>query len=124
MAELYLTQGGASQPYDFSGHPSLTLQQLAQVDEPCVIFEGTKRDSDGVLAYLYTVGGFLDGQALWPGHTVGGDIILVHANSREQADELAGSGLEDTISNLLQVGVDQDENAGILTSAGVRRRPH
>lgn len=124
MAELYLTGGAVEQPYDFSNNPAIKLADLLELEDPCVLFEGTRVDSDGVRAYLYTVGGFLRGEGLWPGHTVEGDIIIVHANSRGEADEMAGAGLLTTIEQLSARGVDAGINSGILTSAGLRAKPH
>lgn len=124
MAEMYLTAGGLPQPYDFTNNRSLTLPELVRLEDPCAIFEGTKVDSDGVMAYLYTVGGILDGQGLWPGCTVQGDVMIIHGKNRAEADDLASMGLDDTIHYLLESGVDQTTNAGILVSAGIRGRSH
>lgn len=81
---------------------SIDLADLARLDDPCVIFEGEHRDSDGVLAYVYTVGGALDGVPVGGmyGVLVGGDAIVVHASSRLEADTMAADGLLATIDAL------------------------
>jgi hypothetical protein len=89
---------------DFSNRRNLSLEDLARLDDPAVIFEYFHVDSDGAHAYVYTVGGYLDGlpvarivgrEAL--GATVGGDVIIIHAADRKAADEMAAAGLETTI---------------------------
>lgn len=82
---------------------SITAQELRRLQEPVVIFEAERSDSDGVTHYLYTVAGWLDGAniaTMQGGATVGGDVIVIHADSREQADAMAGIGLADTIDAL------------------------
>lgn len=82
---------------------SITAQELRRLQEPAVIFECQRQDSDGVPFYVYTVAGWLDGQniaTMQGGATIGGDTILVHADSRDQADAIAGLGLQDTIDAL------------------------
>lgn len=75
----------------------LVAEDLRRLQEPCVIFEGEHTDEDGAVAYLYTVGGWLDGARLTEGCTVGGEVILIHAHDRAEADEIARFGLHDTI---------------------------
>lgn len=90
---------------DFSSRRELSLEELARLDEPAVIFEHFHVDEDGAHAYLYTVAGYLDGRnvAVEPdgsfagGCTVAGDVIVVHAPDRSAADEMATQGLQDTI---------------------------
>lgn len=82
---------------------SIAAQDLRRLQEPAVIFEAERQDSDGVTHYLYTVAGWLDGvniATMQGGATVGGDVIVIHADSREQADAMAGIGLQDTIDAL------------------------
>lgn len=82
---------------------SITAQELRRLQEPVVIFECERQDSDGATHYLYTVAGWLDGEnvaTMQGGATVGGDVIVIHADSREQADAMAGIGLQDTIDAL------------------------
>lgn len=84
------------------GRASITAEDLTRLDDPCVIFEAEHRDSDGVLAYVYTVGGMLDGRPVGGmyGVLVGGDAIIVHAASRLEADAMASDGLLMTIEAL------------------------
>lgn len=103
----------------------LVADDLKRLDEPCVIFEHFGHDSDGEPFYLYSVGGYLDGQPLQDGCTVGGDVILIHADSRDQADAMASLGLQDTI-NALERADDQLLDAaaalGRLGSVGAMGR--
>lgn len=82
------------------GRLSIEISDLLRLDEPCVIFEADGRDSDGIPFYVYTVGGFLDGQPVGGGFgvLVGGDAIIIHADSRRAADAMAADGLLATIS--------------------------
>lgn len=88
----------------FGHRPSITADQLRHVQDPCVIHEGDFLDDDGVRVHCYTVGGFMDGRplgGLQGGVTVGGEVILItDAPSREAADWMACSGLQDTIDGL------------------------
>lgn len=84
----------------FHARQRLVAADLLRLDEPCVIFEHHARDSDGVPFYVYTVGGWLDGAPLADGCTVGGEVIVIHADSREHADAMASLGLQDTIDAL------------------------
>jgi hypothetical protein len=88
---------------DLSGRRSLTLDELQRLQEPAVIFEYEGRDSDNVPHYVYTVAGWLDGRnvaTMQGGCLVGGDAIVIHADTREHADFLAGDGLATTLSAL------------------------
>lgn len=78
----------------------LVADDLRRLSEPCVIFEHAWRDSDGEKCWAYTVGGWLDGHRLADGCTVAGEVIIVHARDRKEADYLAGLGLQDTIDAL------------------------
>lgn len=78
----------------------LVADDLKRLQEPCVLFEHAWRDSDGVKCWAYTVGGWLDGFRLADGCTVKGEVILVHAHNRKEADYLASLGLQDTIDAL------------------------
>lgn len=124
MSEIHLTDSTQvpPNPFDFSDHPELTLTDLLRVQDACVIYENMRVDSDGVRAYLYTVGGYLDGKPLWPGHTVAGDVLIAHGKSRRESDDIAANALRDTIKLLAEKGVDPGPNAGILTSASRRAR--
>lgn len=82
---------------------SLTPDDLRRLDEPAVIFEHQHIDSDGERAWCYTVAGWLDGVNVATrqgGCTVGGEVIVIHAETREQADDIACRGLGDTIEAL------------------------
>lgn len=81
----------------------LGAQDLRRLIDPCVIFEHAWLDSDGEQCWAYTVGGILDGQPVGDhqgGCTVGGEVIIVHADERGEADAIASLGLMDTISAL------------------------
>lgn len=84
----------------FHHRQQLVTDDLMRLQQPCVIFEHQGTDSDGVDFFVYTVGGWLDGVPLQDGCTVRGEVILVNAKSRDEADMLAGMGLEDTINAL------------------------
>ena len=84
----------------FHHRQSLVADDLRRLQEPCVLFEHAWRDSDGVKCWAYTVGGWLDGHRLTDGCTVAGEVMVVHANSRPEADYLAALGLQDTIEAL------------------------
>lgn len=97
----------------------ITAEQLRRVVDPCVVFEHCWSDSDGQACYAYTVGGILDGKPLGGIHggaTVGGEVIIVHADSRGEADELARFGLGDTVNAL-----DGEEDAYIEAQAALAR---
>jgi hypothetical protein len=82
---------------------SIHAQDLRRLQEPAVIFEGERTDSDGARFYMYTVAGWLDGEnvaTMQGGATVGGDVILIAADTRDSADLMAGMGLQDTIDAL------------------------
>jgi hypothetical protein len=100
-------------------NPSITLQDLMLLDDPCVVFQGCRQDSDGEVLYLYLVGGFLDGRKIEPSQ-VEGDVMIIHAKDKTEADWLAGSGLEDSIRLMRAEGIDSSPNAGIM--AGVEAR--
>lgn len=84
----------------FHHRQSLVADDLRRLQDPCVLFEHAWRDSDGVKCWAYTVGGWLDGHRLADGCTVAGEVMVVHANNRPEADYLAGIGLQDTIDAL------------------------
>ena len=119
---------------NLSDHPSLELDDLLRLEDPCVIFEGEQTDSDGVVSYVYTVGGLMDGRPVGEadhatrtvkGCTVAGDCIIVQAASRDEADAMAADGLEFTISqhraHLLKETVDRRANSGILIDVAGRK---
>lgn len=94
----------------------LVAEDLRRLSDPCVIFEGTHVDSDGATAYLYTVGGYLDGVPLADGCTVAGEVMLIHADSRADADTIAALGLGDTIDAL-----DREDAAYVEARAALAR---
>lgn len=86
---------------DFIARRQITAQDLRRLDEPAVIFEYHGIDSDEAHFYVYTIAGYLDGEniaTIQGGATVGGDVIVIHADNRESADALACLGLEETIN--------------------------
>lgn len=110
---------------DFSHRQRLVADDLRRLDDPCVLFEHNGRDSDGVEFYVYTVAGWLDGQRLADGCTVGGEVIVIHASSRGEADAIASLGLMDTISALEREEVMyQEAQAAMarLAAIGARER--
>lgn len=110
---------------DFAHRPRLVADDLRRLEEPCVLFEHKGQDSDGVDFYLYTVGGWLDGKRIPDGATVGGEVILIHARDRAEADALASMGLMDTISSLdAEEGMYQEANAAMarLSAIGAQAR--
>lgn len=94
-------------------------QDLRRLVDPAVIFEHHGIDDDGEHFYVYTVAGWLDGFNIATqqgGATIGGDVIVVNADSRENADLMAGLGLEDTINAL------NNEDAMILEAMVAKAR--
>lgn len=94
----------------------LHAQDLRRLDEPVVIFEHHGFDDDGAQYFVYSIGGCLDGQWLQEGATVGGDVIVIHADNRDDADQMACLGLEDTINAL-----DVEEGMIVEAQAALRR---
>ena len=101
-----------------SDRQSITVDQLVRLDDPCVIFEGTHVDSDNVVGYIYTVGGYLNGAAVGGafGVLVGDDAIIVHAESRGAADAMASDGLLATIDAIRNDRTAERSPGGIITS--------
>lgn len=105
MAPMISAANVIPKPPDLSWRRRLVAEDLRHIQDPGVMFEHQGVDSDGVVFYVYTVVGWLNGQQLGMGGdgnepggcTVGGDAILVKASSREEADALACLGLHDTI---------------------------
>lgn len=84
----------------FHHRRQLVAEDLRRLQEPCVLFEYEGRDSDGALFFAYTVAGVLDGVRLEDGCTVAGEVMLVHADNRQEADDIASMGLMDTMTAL------------------------
>jgi len=106
-------------------HPNYLLRQklvaedLRKLQEPCVIFEHEWTDTDGERCFAYTVGGWLNGRpvgGIEGGATVGGEVIVIHATNRQEADYIASLGLQDTIRSL-----DGEEAAYIEANAALAR---
>lgn len=88
---------------DFSFRRRLVADDLRRLQEPAVIFEHEGIDSDGARFFVYTVAGWLDGvnvATIQGGCTVGGEVILINADDRTSADDMACLGLADTIGAL------------------------
>lgn len=115
-----MTIAAANTVPTFHHRQDLVADDLRRLQEPCVIFEHRGFDSDGVEFYLYTVAGWLDGAYLQDGCTVKGEVILVHASSRDEADLIAGFGLEDTINALnAEESMYQDANAALARLSSI-----
>jgi hypothetical protein len=94
---------------------SIDADDLKRLQEPAVIFEHHGIDDDGASFFVYTVAGWIDGENIATqqgGATVGGDVIVIHADDRPSADLMAGLGLEDTI-NALHRETDQMVDAAV-----------
>jgi hypothetical protein len=103
----------------YGARQRITADDLRRVSEPCVIFEHAWLDSDNAKCWAYTVGGWLDGKplgGLQGGVTIGGDVLIVHADSRTEADAVAALILRDTIDSL-----DNEEDAFIEAHAALAR---
>lgn len=88
---------------NFALRRNIPASDLKDVQEPAVLFEHHGFDSDGESYFVYTLGGWLNGEnicTMLGGATVGGDVIVIHADDRFTADAMAVMGLEDTINAL------------------------
>lgn len=88
---------------NFLDRPRIDASDLRRVQEPCVVLEHEWLDSDRERCFAFTVGGWLDGRPLGDmrgGCTVGGDVVIVHAQSAAEAKFIAALGLQDTINAL------------------------
>jgi hypothetical protein len=86
---------------------SITAEELRQLQEPVALFEYEGRDSDGRPFFVYTVAGWLNGQNIATaqgGCTVGGQVIVIPMETREEADQMVADGLATTLNAL-----DKDE---------------
>jgi hypothetical protein len=116
--------------FDFLGRElrqDLTTAELARIEEPCVVFERYALDSDKVMHWIYTVGGFLDGKRVGSakgGALVGGQAIIVHASTRQDADMMAGLGLETTIESLQKGVIDALDGTGVTSHGQVLSTRH
>lgn len=103
-------------------HEDITLDELLMLDDPCVVFQRSGTDSDGVGYFCYTVGGFLHGRRIGGpegGALVGGDTIIVNATRRGDADDMAYHGLMQTIAaerqnRVKSAQIDKTRNLGII----------
>lgn len=125
---------------NFGARRSISMEDAVRLDDPCVLYEGEKFDAEGARVFIYTVGGWLDGRNIAThdgGATIGGDVIIISAKDRREADVLAAEGLGDTLDmirsemfaqTLAMRGGDMGsvfdavKNAGIITSAEVRQK--
>ncbi len=107
---------------------SLTADELLRLQEPVVLYEYDARDDDGVPFFVYTIAGWLDGRNIATsqgGCTMGGQVIIVNADSREQADHMAADGLGITINGFEQDARDTQaskDSLARLTSVGATER--
>lgn len=107
----------------FLGRASITAEELRHVSEPAAIFEAQWLDEDGSRIWAYTLGGWLEGRPLGDmrgGVMVGGEVMLVTAKTREEADAMACLGLQDSIDALNAEERDyQEANAALARLASV-----
>lgn len=103
----------------------LSVETLPRLEDPCVVLEAVRKDTDGVKYWIFTVGGLLDGRIIGGqegGALIGGQCIVVHGRNKPEANALAYEGLMDTIGMVrmeqeerIRRGVDNAKNAGIIT---------
>lgn len=88
--------------FAYEAHPDITIDQLRRLEDPVPIFEGQAQDTDGHWFFYYTIGGRVDGEEVATlnhvtreamGALVEGDLIIIHAKRREEADEMAMDGI-------------------------------
>lgn len=112
----------------FLGRPSITAEELRHVSEPCAVFEAQWLDEDGSRIWAYTLGGWLNGRPLGDargGVMVGGEVMLISAKTRDEADAMAGLGLMESIEALhAEESAYQEANAALarLSSVSPTRR--
>lgn len=98
---------------------SITAEELQELQEPAVIFEYAGSDSDGEPYFVYTVAGWLHGQNIATeqgGCTVGGQVIIINARNREDADAMAADGLGITCN-----GLDEEDRQAEEAQAALSR---
>jgi hypothetical protein len=114
---------------DFGSRRSISLEELARMDEPTPIFEHFHVDTDGAHAYVFTVAGKLDGREVAQvdhglrqvyGCTIGGDVIVIHAPDKEAAGEIAANGLQETVE-LIRANAGRPARE-IIIESGYRAR--
>lgn len=108
---------------------NIVAEDLRHLQEPAVIFEAEREDSDGARHFIYTVAGFLNGENVFTpfqgGATVGGEVIVINADTREEADAIASLGLQETIDALNreeEAYIDAVAAQARLDSVGAIRR--
>lgn len=125
----------------FSYFPEIEIKDLLDVDDPHPIWEGAFRDNEAATFHVFTVGGWLARKGDLPkslnwlddkggehGHTVGGDLIIIHSvDSKEEAFEMAKDGLLATLDQFVRKlqddgALENARGAGIVTVSGVRGR--
>lgn len=102
----------------------LSVETLPRLEDPCVVLEACRKDSDGAKYWIFTVGGLLDGRVIGGpdgGALIGGQCIVVHGRNKPEANALAYEGLMDTIGMIrmeqearIRRGVDKAANEGII----------
>lgn len=107
----------------------LTLDQLVNLEDACVVFEQRFVDTDRMPYWVYTVGGRLNGEVIGGkegGALVGGQTIIVHGRNRTEADRLAYDGLIDTIKaetdereRRMRTHLDNRVGSGIVASSEI-----
>jgi len=125
---------------NFGARRSISMEDAVRIEDPCVLYEGEKTDEEGQRVFIYTVGGWLDGRNIANqagGCTVSGDVIIISAKDRREADVLAAEGFGDTIDMIRSEMFAQSlvnhggslgdvfssaRNAGIITNAEVRQK--
>lgn len=125
---------------NFGSRRSISMEDAIRLDDPCVLYEGEKIDEEGQRVFIYTVGGWLDGRNIANqagGCTVAGDVIVISAKDRREADVLAAEGFGDTLDMIRSEMFAQTlenhggclgdvfssaRNAGIITNAEVRQK--
>jgi len=108
---------------NFDSRRSLTPAELCRLDDPAAIFEYEHVDSNGEVAYIYTVAGWLDGDNVIDvqgGCTIGGDVMIVHADNRAAADDVVCVALEQTIDLYRACPEGQKPYSGIIVDGGFR----
>ena len=112
----------------------LSVETLPRLEEPCVVLEGVRKDTDGVKYWIFTVGGMLDGRVIGGqegGALIGGQCIVVHGRNKPEANALAYEGLMDTIGMIrmeqearIRRGIDKPANEGIIADAQILSTRH
>jgi hypothetical protein len=121
--------------FAYEAHPDITIDQFRRLEDAVAIFECDGQDTDGHWFFCYTVGGQVDGEEVAVanhatkqamGALVEGDLIVVHAKRREEADEMAMDGIFHTQALLagefaargtVEIGPNAGTIAGVETKS-------